>query len=129
MATGKLQVRVTAVNGTIMVANANVAINNALGFLSHNLTTDQNGLTAEVELFAPVRELSISPFAPRAAYSLYEVIVSHPQYNTQIVRGVQVFSGATGLLPIDLSPRATSGEATLLDIVDIPPSAVSASQS
>ena len=125
MATGTLQVRVTAGGGVTPVAGANVAITDILGYLAYSLTTDQNGLTEPVNLFAPAKDFYTLSLTTRPAYSLYQMTVSHPDYNTQIVRGVQVFDGVGSMLPIDLSARPARAGLTLLDVVDIPPSGVS----
>jgi len=126
MATGTLQIRVTTASGTMPVAGASVAIDDVLGYLAHSLTTDSNGLTATVELFAPTKDFYTNPVVHTSpAYSLYQVTVSHPDFNTQIVRGIPIFDGVGSMLPIDLSQHKTRAGLTLLDIVDIPPPSVS----
>ena len=105
MTSGTLQIKVSTADGTIPVNNASVKVNDALGHIVHILTTDMHGMTATVKLFAPSRKLSLSPYTSHLSYSLYEILVTHPGYVPQIVRGVRVFDGEGGLLPIDLVPR------------------------
>jgi len=105
MTTGTLQVRVTTADGVMPVSDATVKVRDALGHTVHALTTDTNGMTVVVALFAPSRTLSLSPHTAHLAYSLYEIMVTHPGYVPQFVRGVQVFDGEGGLLPVDLVPR------------------------
>ena len=125
MGMGTLHVRVTTDNGMTPVPNASVVIDDILGYLAHSLITSQNGLTATVELFAPTKNFYISPLESGPAYSTYRVTISHPDFKTQIVRGVQVFDGVDSVLPVDLMLRSPIGGLTQLDIVEIPPSAVS----
>jgi len=124
MGIGTLHVRVTTNSGMIPVPNASVVIDDILGYLAHSLTTNQDGLTSTVELFAPIKNFYLSPLESSPAYSLYQITVSHPEYKTQIVRGVQVFDGVESILPVDLMHLGRNVGLTQLDIVDIPPSAV-----
>jgi len=105
MTTGTLQIRVTTADGVMPVSDATVKVRDALGHTVHALTTDTNGMTVVVALFAPNRTLSLSPHTAHLAYSLYEIMVTHPGYVPQFVRGVQVFDGEGSLLPVDLVPR------------------------
>jgi hypothetical protein len=124
MGIGTLNVRVTTDSGITPVSNASVVIDDILGYLAHSLITNQYGLTATVELFAPVKNFYTDSFVSGPAYSLYQITVSHPEYKTQIVRGVQVFDGVGSILPVDLMHLGGNVGLTQLDIVDIPPSVV-----
>ncbi|MCL2408371.1 MAG: carboxypeptidase-like regulatory domain-containing protein [Oscillospiraceae bacterium] len=125
MGIGTLRVRVTTNSGIAPVPNASVVIDDILGYLAHSLTTNQDGMTSTVELFAPVKNFYTDVLVSGPAYSLYQITVSHPEYKTQIVRGVQVFDGVESILPVDLMQLGLNVGLTQLDIVDIPPTAVS----
>ena len=105
MTSGTLQMKVTTADGAMPVSDATVKVRDALGHTVYALTTDLNGLTTVVALFAPSRTLSLNPHTAHLAYSLYEIMVTHPGYIPQFVRGVQVFDGEGGVLPVDLIPR------------------------
>jgi len=105
MTTGTLQVKVTTADGVVPVSDATVKVRDAMGHTVHALNTDTNGMTTVVALFAPHRTLSLNPHTAHLAYSLYEIMVTHPGYVPQFVRGVQVFDGEGSLLPVDLVPR------------------------
>ena len=105
MSSGTLQIKITTGDGAVPVSEATVRIRDALGGIVFVLTSDTDGLTSIVALFAPSRHFSLSPHTSHLAYSAYEVLVTHPGYVPQIVRGVRVFDGEGGLLPVDLVPR------------------------
>jgi len=49
-------------------------------------------------------------------------MVTHSGYIPQFVRGVRVFDGVGGLLPVDLSPRTAQTDlGDSVNVVDIPP--------
>jgi len=122
MTGGTLQMNVSTSDGAVPVSDANVKISDALGHIVYTLTTDINGLTAVITLFAPSRSFSLNPQTSHMAYSLYEVLVTHPGYVPQIVRGVQVFDGEGSLLPVDLVPRtAVTDRGDSVNVIEIPP--------
>ena len=124
MGIGTLHVRVTANSGLTPVPDASVVIDDVLGYLSHSLSTNQDGITPVVELFAPAKNFYTDALISSPAYGLYQITVSHPEYRTQIVRGVQVFDGVGSILPIDLMRLGSNIGLAQIDVVDIPPSAV-----
>jgi len=122
MPTGTLQVKVSTAEGALPVFDATVKVRDALGHTVHALTTDANGMTATVALFAPSRNLSMSPYTAHLAYSLYEILVTHPGYVPQFVRGVRVFEGEGGLLPIDIVARtARTDLGDSVNVIELPP--------
>jgi len=122
MQNGTLQMKVSTAEGTIPVSGATVKVNDALGRMVHTLTTDTDGMTTVIALFAPSREFSLDPYTSHLAHSLYEVMVTHPGYIPQFVRGVRVFDGVGGLLPIDLVPRTARTESgDSINIIELPP--------
>ena len=122
MPTGTLQIKVSTGDGAIPVFDATVKISDALGHIVFTLDTDINGMTTAVSLFAPSRKLSLSPYTSHLAYSLYEVLVTHPGYIPQLIRGVRVLEGEGGLLPVDLVARtARTDRGDSINVIEIPP--------
>ena len=119
---GTLQIKVSTANGAVPVFEATAKVSDALGHIVETLTTDANGMTRIVALFAPSRALSMSPFTSHLSYSAYEVLVTHPGYIPQIIRGVRVFEGEGGVLPVDLVARtARTDRGDSVNIIEIPP--------
>ena len=126
MATGTLQMRVTTGDGRTPVRDANVRVRDALGGIVYALVTDQSGMTPVVPLFAPSKEFSMSPYTSHLSYSSYEVLVTHSGFVPQMVRGVRVFDGVGGILPVDLVPRTQGTDlGDSVNIIDLPPPAAS----
>ena len=122
MTTGTLQVKVTTDDGRMPVHNANVRVRDALGGIVYALVTDTAGMTEVVTLFAPSREFSLSPHTSHLAYSAYEILVTHSGYVPQMARGVRVFEGVGGILPIDLVPRTEGTDlGDSVNVIEIPP--------
>ena len=122
MNNGTLQVKVTTSEGTVPVSGAHVKIGDAFGHIVHTLTTDINGLTAPVKLFAPGKNLSLSPLTSERAYSLYQVLVTEQGYVPQVVRGLRVFDGEAILLPVDLVLHSADSDlGDFINVVEIPP--------
>ena len=122
MTTGTLQMRVTTADGAVPVPDATVKVRDGQGHTVEALTTDANGMTAIVTLFAPSRNFSMSPYTSHLAYSIYEVMVTHPGYIPQFVRGVRVFDGEGGLLPVDIVPRTVrTDRGDSVNIVELSP--------
>ena len=122
MTNGTLQVKVTTADGAFPVSDATVKVRDALGHTVHSLPTDAGGMTTVVSLFAPSREFSMSPYTSHLAYSLYEIMVTHSGYIPQFVRGVRVFDGVGGILPVDLVPRtARTDLGDSVNVIEIPP--------
>ena len=122
MPTGTLQVKVTTGDGAVPVSEATVRVRDALGGIAFVLSTDMNGMTTVISLFAPSRKFSMSPHTSHLAYSAYEVLVTHSGFVPQVIRGVRVFEGEGGLLPIDLVARtARTDLGDSVNVIDIPP--------
>ena len=122
MSSGTLQISITTGDGAVPVSEATVRIRDALGGIVFVLTSDVEGMTEMVTLFAPSRHFSMSPHTSHLSYSAYEVLVTHPGYVPQVVRGVRVFDGEGGLLPVDLVPRtARTDLGDSVNVIEIPP--------
>lgn len=70
--------------------------------------TDINGLSDNVRLPAPPRELSLTPRASGSAlpYSVYTVYVEHPNYVRSLFSSVPVFSGIESVQPVRMLAKA-----------------------
>ncbi|MCL2588630.1 MAG: hypothetical protein FWD84_04390 [Oscillospiraceae bacterium] len=122
MTSGTLQIKVSTADGAVPVSDALVKVRDAMGHTVEALSSDANGLTAIVTLFAPSREFSLGPYTAHLAYSAYEVMVTHSGYIPHFVRGVRVFDGEAGLLPVDLVPRTPrTDRGDSVNIVELPP--------
>ena len=69
------------------------------------LTTDNSGQTAMIDLEAPPVEYSLDPEAAQP-YSEYTLTVSAPGYETVIINGTQILSGQDSVQPVRLLPLA-----------------------
>ena len=83
-------------------------------------TTDENGRTSPVPVEAPDTVLSLTP-GNELPYTTVNVRISHPEYATKYIMGVQVFAGQVSvqqasMIPVDSasSPRQST------EIYDIP---------
>lgn len=65
--------------------------------------TDESGKTLPVPVEAPNMNLSIEP-GNDMPYSVVNVRVDHPDYNTFYVEGVQVFAGRVSLQNAEMIP-------------------------
>lgn len=66
------------------------------------VTTDSSGMSDTVELGAPPLEYSMEP-SDNQPYAEYNLKLSAPGFDEQIISGVQIFSGETGLQDIRLT--------------------------
>ncbi|HOF95172.1 MAG TPA: peptidoglycan-binding protein, partial [Clostridia bacterium] len=71
------------------------------------LATNASGLTEAINLPAPPFEYSMMPDLPQP-FSTYDVSVSQEGAAPVLIRGVQIFPGATALQNIQLLPEQTS---------------------
>ncbi len=65
--------------------------------------TDESGKTLPIPVEAPNMDLSVNP-GNNMPYSVVNVRVDHPDYNTFYVEGVQVFSGQVSLQNAEMIP-------------------------
>ena len=108
---GTLAVR-TLTAGAVALENVSVRITGAEEgnrFISYSLLTDVDGVTPEVELPAPLAELSLSPAPTEAPYAIYDIVLERDGYYTRRIFGVSVFSGIKSLQIVNMIP--TTNEA------------------
>lgn len=93
-------------------------------------TTGVNGKTITIELDAPLKIYSLTPQSEVRPYSIYQLEVSKPGYETTIINGVQVFPEETSLqdvfLPVNTTSNANilsaiSVAANEVKVIDLPP--------
>ncbi len=103
--TGNLNVIVTGTDSYSPLSSATIEIANTgePNRILESVNTDRNGQTGNIELSAPPLEYSMEP-TDNQPYSGYNVKISAPGYQEEIVSGVQIFSGENGLQSIVLQP-------------------------
>ena len=103
--TGNLNVIVTGTDSYSPLSSAAIEIADTgdPNRILESVSTDQNGQTGNIELSTPPREYSLEP-TDNQPYSEYNVKISAPGYQEEIVSGVQIFSGENGLQSIVLQP-------------------------
>ncbi len=103
--TGNLNVIVTDTDSYSPLSSATIEIANTgePNRILESVNTDRNGQTGNIELSAPPLEYSMEP-TDNQPYSEYNVKISAPGYQEEIVSGVQIFSGENGLQSIVLQP-------------------------
>lgn len=103
--TGYLNVIVTGPDTYSPLSSATIEIADTgePNLMLETAATNPNGQTGNIELSAPPREYSMEP-SDNQPYSEYNVKISAPGYQEQIVSGVQIFSGENGLQFIVLQP-------------------------
>ena len=124
--TGYMIVQVSALQGAVPIANADVVVTREIGnetYLMWYDVTDESGKSRKFELPAPPREMSEQPSNGSAPYSSYNVRVSAPGFYTVTNAGAQVFGGQTSIAAIDMIPKRESQMGTEENITyNTPPS-------
>lgn len=103
--TGLLQVNVNSIIGSRALAGVTVQIfdNSQPDEILEEVTTDANGQTEEITLPAPPLEYSLEPVAQQP-YSVFNVRVIAPGYETVEISGAEILSGQVALQNISLMP-------------------------
>lgn len=107
---GTLTIAVTTARAALPVPGAGVFISRrdaAGAHLLYFLETDRSGRTPAVQLPAPAAARSESPEA-RTPYAVYDVRVTAPDYMPVTQSAVRVFGGASGTVPVSLTPANAS---------------------
>ena len=111
MSTGTISARVFTSNAEIPIQNAGVGVtertdtgNRLVGYRF----TDENGKTESITIETPEAELSRVP-GNGTPYSIVDVKVVHPAYETIVIENVQIFPGVdtiqtAQMIPIGESP-------------------------
>lgn len=103
--TGHLQVNVSSPIGSRAIAGATIQITdiNQPDQVIEEVTTDVNGQSEEIDLPAPPLEYSMEPEANQP-YSVFNLRVIAPGYETVEISGAEILSGQTALQNISLMP-------------------------
>ena len=103
--TGYFQANVSSIIGSRPVSGAKVQISdpNDSGKIIEETETDISGQTEPISLPAPPVEYSMEP-AAQQPYSVYNVRISAPGFETVEVSGAEVLSGQTALQNVSLMP-------------------------
>lgn len=96
-ARGTVNVRITHMEGRLLLAGATVEVLNR----GERYTTDRNG-SVRISLPAPPKSLSLQPNPPARPYSVYDLRVSMNGYAPVTVYGLQVFDGIVSIFSYNL---------------------------
>lgn len=67
--------------------------------------TDSSGQTEKIPIVTPDRELSQAPESTTQPWTTLSALVEHPDYELEILEGIQVFPGISTEQPVQLVPR------------------------
>lgn len=114
---GKLQIYVTTIIGNRPVSNAAVRVSITGNPASpiYELTTNESGMTDELELEAPDIAYSISPSEPQP-YAEYTVNVTAEGYEPAEVSSTELLPDSTAILNVQMTPLAEEEEFTRIVI-------------
>lgn len=118
---GLFRANITSLLGARPIENATVRISdiNDPNTIIDEITTDQNGQTDPIELATPPVEYSLEP-GDTQPYSVYNIQVSAPGYETQSFSGAEILSGQTALQNVRMLPLERT-EADTAQLYVIPP--------
>ncbi len=114
---GKLQIYVTTIIGNRPVSGAavRVSITGSPSSPLYELTTNESGMTGELELEAPDIAYSISPSEPQP-YAEYTVDVTAEGYEPAEVSSTELLPDSTAILNVQMTPLAEEEEFTRIVI-------------
>ena len=107
--TGYLRISAISTDNQIPIRDARIEISST-GIPDETLEvveTDQDGRTENIGLEAPPLEFSMEP-TDNQPYSEYNLKITAPGYEDNIITGVQILSGENGLQNKRMTPLATS---------------------
>ncbi len=106
---GFLKVSVTDSSGYRPISNARIEISSTgePNRILEVVESNSSGNTQSIELPSPPIEYSLSP-GDNQPYSEYNIKVTAPDYDEQVVSAIQILSGETGLQSVRLSPSMPS---------------------
>lgn len=109
---GFLRVNVTSSLGQIPVNNATVSISytGEPGRVIEELTTNNSGLTENVELPAPDIEYSFDPESEVQPYSEYTINVTAEGYEPVVITGSELLADTTSTQPVRMNPLDVTEE-------------------
>ncbi len=101
--TGYLKISATTDNGYTPIPGARIEISSTGDpeRILEVIETDSSGQSQAVALDAPPLEYSMEP-SDNQPYSEYNIRVTAPNYDEQIISGIQILSGETGIQSVNL---------------------------
>ena len=105
---GSIRVKAYTASGALPIEGVTVKIygtdeNNK--DVKYSLITDNDGITKELAVPAPDRNLSISPGANESPYSVYTVELAKKGFYPKRIDGVPIFAKTKAFLPIEMIPE------------------------
>lgn len=116
---GYLQIDVVNEENNFPVTDAVVTVygEGQEGKTLEKLPTDNSGQTESLELFAPPLDLSLESQNRVRPYSVYNLRIEAPGYESAEVIGTEILSGVTAVQPVRLRPVSqASGETEVVNI-------------
>ena len=104
---GNLIVQVYTSSAQVPIKNATVSVTTPeeeSPRLLYVRFTDSSGRTPKLELDSPPEQNSLTPDNGTPAFSNYFVRIDHPDFETALVKDVQIFSNSITLLPVEMIP-------------------------
>lgn len=103
---GKLRIRCTT-DALVPITNATVQISSPAnpGTVIEEVTTDDSGLTEEVELPAPDIDYSLQPGSTTQPYSEFNLSVNAPGFTSASIVNADILPEVTALQDVTLRPR------------------------
>lgn len=104
MATGKIRVQVYAAQQAVPLEGARVHIYNTGQTIDETVWTDVSGVTEDLTVPCPERDLSLDMDNDIRPYAIYQIDVELDEYTPYSARNVQVFADETSLLEVEMLP-------------------------
>lgn len=103
--TGFLKIFATSTAGLFPIQNAKIEIayTGEPNQILEEISTDESGNSETISLDAPPLEYSMEP-SDNQPYSEYNIRVTAPGYEEQIITGIQILSGEIGIQNVRLTP-------------------------
>ena len=104
---GELRIQASAGGQAVTISGAAVTVSRDFADGSRVFATgitDGSGILDGIRLPAPDKSRSQSPEPGKPSYAAYTVMVSHPQFQTQVFTQVPVFEGIKSIQPVRLVP-------------------------
>jgi len=120
MGRGTVSFDVHTAGDALPVAGAQVNVYTPDGRALYRLQTDANGETPPVYLDAPDKSTTLQPGGE--AYSTYNVIVTHDDYITEIINGMEVLDTIEESQPVQLHPAYEGAPPS--ETIDVPGNAL-----
>lgn len=107
---GELKVQVHSGENETPISNATIEISSTgtPDQILEEISTGENGQTEEIRLETPPVEYSLTP-GSQQPYSEYNLTISAPGFETEVVSGVELLEGIVAIQDINLRPQTEEG--------------------